>query len=135
MKNTVHSRAIAFSLACAALLSGCVVQPVAPGAYVDPAPVYVDPGPVYAQPYPGVVYAQPYGVAPSFGWSLNYSQRYGGYGGDWHHRDYGAGRGGRYEGRYQGRSEGRYQGRPDGNHEGGHGGRREGRPDRRHDDH
>ncbi len=127
MKNTLHSRAIALSFACAALLSGCVVQPVAPGVYVDPAPVYVDPAPVYAQPYPGVVYAQPYRVAPSFGWSLNYSQRYGG---DRHHGDYRASRGGRHEARH----EGRYQGRPEGRREGWHGGRREGRPDRRTDD-
>lgn len=117
MKNAFHLPASALSLASAALLSGCVVQPVAPGAF------YADPVPVYAQPYPGVVYAQPYGLAPAFGWSLNYSRQYGG---DWHHRDYGAGRGGRYDGRYQGR--------PDGQHEGWHGGRREGRPDRRHDD-
>lgn len=39
-------------LSSIALLSGCVVVPVAPrGAYYDPAPVYVDPGPVWVRPY------------------------------------------------------------------------------------
>lgn len=104
MKNFLYSSAIALSLAGTALLSGCVVQPVAPGGvYVDPAPVYVEPA-----PYPGVVYAQPYGVAPAFGWSLNYSQGYGG----WRHHDHGAWRGARADG-WHGQREGRQGGRGD----------------------
>lgn len=117
MKKFLYFRAIALSLAGAALLSACVVQPVAPGpVYVDPAPVYVQP-----VPYPGVVYSQPYGVAPAFGLSLNYSQGYGG----WRHHDHGGWRGGRPEARHDG-----WNGRRDWRQ----GGRHEARRDRRHGD-
>ncbi len=114
MKKFLHFRAIALSLAGAALLSGCVVQPVAPGpVYVDPAPVYVQPA-----PYPGVVVTQPYGVAPTFGWSLNYSQNYGG----WRHHDHGGWRGARHEG-WRGGREWRHGGRPEGRRDRPHGDR------------
>ncbi len=63
-------------LAASALMTGCVVQPVAPG------PVYVEP----SLPPPGVVYVQPYGVAPGPGWGWNYNAYYGW---GWHHPHHG----------------------------------------------